>query len=216
VRAGFGWLAHACGAQGQAPYGRSTAVHAGALRRPDALAGIRGARRSLALGIAGRSWAGFRLASSRHGSRAPHVGPVEFRAFRAEVAAADPGASPAVDLGGRMAKNILEQGKGSVDTLLAQLVGRLDGVEGALVLAVGLKSDGSLDLAPLPAAADRGESVVRPYRVAARAFDRRVFQRALAAAGGSVPQAARLLQLPESTFRYRAGKLGLLGGGGRS
>jgi hypothetical protein len=51
---------------------------------------------------------------------------------------------------------------------------------------------------------------VRPYRTALRAFDRELFRAALARAGGQVPAAARLLRLPESTFRYRAARAGVL------
>ena len=74
-------------------------------------------------------------------------------------------------------------------------------------LAAGLSPDGSLSVAPLPKAPED----VRPYRVVAREFDRKVLRQALAAAEGNVPRAARLLRLPLSTFRYRAEKLGLVG-----
>jgi DNA-binding NtrC family response regulator len=60
------------------------------------------------------------------------------------------------------------------------------------------------------AATDPHALPVRPYRTALRAFDRELFRAALARTGGQVPAAARLLRLPESTFRYRAGKAGVL------
>jgi tetratricopeptide (TPR) repeat protein len=172
----------------------------------------------LRLGIPDRAWLGRHLAELEDVASRTDARPIaaEVRALRGEAAVTDPQRSAGAELADHFAKNVLEQGKGSVDTLLAQLVGQLDGADGALVLAVRLASDGNLSLAPLPATAERGEAVVRPYRIAARAFDRQVFRRALAATGGNVPQAARLLRLPESTFRYRAGKLGLLERSGRS
>jgi DNA-binding NtrC family response regulator len=56
---------------------------------------------------------------------------------------------------------------------------------------------------PAPAA-------TRTYRAAIREFDRGIFRAALHRAEGRIPDAARLLDLPESTFRYRAAKAGVL------
>ena len=49
------------------------------------------------------------------------------------------------------------------------------------------------------------DSVV-PYKVAALAFERATLSRALAACNGSASDAAQLLDIPESTFRYKARK----------
>jgi tetratricopeptide (TPR) repeat protein len=133
------------------------------------------------------------------------------RALRAEVAIRCPQPPAGTQLADDFAKNVLEHGSSSVDALLAQLIGQLGGSSGALVIAAQLKPDGRLSLTPVAAPPGTVPALVRPYRVAAREFDRGVFRQALAAAGGNVPRAAGMLQLPESTFRYRAWKAGLLG-----
>jgi DNA-binding NtrC family response regulator len=74
-----------------------------------------------------------------------------------------------------------------------------------------MSSGGRLSVDPIPEPTP-SSAVVVPFRKAALEFERRVFTEALAATGGNVPRAARLLRLPESTFRYRAGKLSLVEG----
>ncbi len=59
-------------------------------------------------------------------------------------------------------------------------------------------------------AAKPAPAAVRPYRAAVREFDRGIFRAALRRTEGHIPDAARLLGLPESTFRYRAAKAGVL------
>jgi DNA-binding NtrC family response regulator len=75
-----------------------------------------------------------------------------------------------------------------------------------VLAAVELARRGVLSLAPLPGGRP---DAVRPYRQAAEGFDRAVLTQALQASEGNVPHAARLLGLPESTFRYKARKLEL-------
>jgi DNA-binding NtrC family response regulator len=105
----------------------------------------------------------------------------------------------------------LTQGTSPIDVLLRDMVRQTRGAEGAIVFALGLGADGAVSVAPVPAPSPEPESpVVRPYRVVAREFDRKVFTQALAATGGNVREAARILRIPLSTFRYRAGKIGVL------
>lgn len=141
---------------------------------------------------------------------ARHVA-TELRALRGDVASRFPSPSVGEALAEEFVHHVVEQGKSVEETLLGELVLRLGGAGGALLLAVGLTAEGKLSLAPVPAPSGPLPATVRPYRVAARDFDRRLLRQALAAAGGNVPEAARLLCLPESTFRYRAAKLKLLG-----
>ncbi len=133
----------------------------------------------------------------------------EVAAVRGEVVSRFPPPRAGDELAARFVQNVVEQGRSAEETLLGELVSRLGG-GGALLLAVGLTPEGKLNIAPVPALAEQS-TTVRPYRVAAREFDRRILRQALAATGGNVPEAARLLCLPESTFRYRASKLKLLG-----
>jgi len=140
----------------------------------------------------------------------------ESRALRGEVAARFPPPAAGDVLAAEFVRHVVEQGKSAEETLLGELVLRLGGTGGALLLAVGLTADGKLSLAPVKTPSGSPATTVRPYRVAAREFDRRLFKQALAVAGGNVPEAARLLCLPESTFRYRATKLKLLGRAARS
>jgi DNA-binding NtrC family response regulator len=72
--------------------------------------------------------------------------------------------------------------------------------------AVELARRGVLSLAPIP---QSHPQAVVPYRDAAEVFDRRILSHALQASRGNIPEAARLLGLPESTFRYKARKLEL-------
>jgi arginine utilization regulatory protein len=90
--------------------------------------------------------------------------------------------------------------------------GNLAELRSCVASAFRLATGGKLSLAPIPKPSEPAAmATIVPYRAAVREFDRRVFSEALAATEGNVPRAARLLRLPESTFRYRAGKLELLG-----
>jgi hypothetical protein len=100
--------------------------------------------------------------------------------------------------------------RGSEDSFAARLERELEpwgARSGAVIVALDLDVDRRREAAGSPAGR---EPQVRPYRTALRAFDRELFRAALARTGGQVPAAARLLRLPESTFRYRAGKAGVL------
>lgn len=72
--------------------------------------------------------------------------------------------------------------------------------------AVELARRGAISLSPVPGSHPQA---VMPYRDAAEVFDRRLLTQALKASDGSVSEAARLLGLPESTFRYKARRLNL-------
>jgi tetratricopeptide (TPR) repeat protein len=130
--------------------------------------------------------------------------------LRERVAARFPTPAPSAQLAEDFAGTVLTRAEGSVDLMLRHLIEEVQGARGAVVVAIAVGPDGTLGVSPVPRALKPEVGVVRPYRVAARDFDRQVFRQALAATKGNVPRAARLLRLPESTFRYRAGRLGLL------
>jgi tetratricopeptide (TPR) repeat protein len=122
--------------------------------------------------------------------------------------------APGVQTDTRHLQLNLERGGSALESALGELMHELPGAAGAAVFVVGIDADGkplvsSIPRAKAPADSSR-DGRVRPYRLAVREFDRRVFREALAAASGNVHEAARQLRLPTSTFRYRAMKLGLL------
>lgn len=96
------------------------------------------------------------------------------------------------------------------DRALVDLISALQGARGAVVLILGLTAEGTLTAAPMPPAAERGVRKLRSYRVMVRDFERSIFRQALRVSRGNAPNAARLLQLSQSTFRYQAIKLGVL------
>ncbi len=104
----------------------------------------------------------------------------------------------------------LARGGNAVETALGELLQQLPGAAGAAVFVVGIDAGGRPIVSPIARSSEPREMGIRPYRVAVREFDRRLFREALAAATGNVHEAARQLRLPISTFRYRAIKLGLL------
>ena len=110
------------------------------------------------------------------------------------------------------ATKVLEERNGSLAVALDQLAHELHGAAGAIVVVVGIAPDGNLTATrfpSVPAPELKGEGI-RPYRDVIREVDRRVFRQALEATEGSAAQAAKLLRLPTSTFRYRAQQLGLV------
>jgi len=158
-----------------------------------------------------QGWRDLEQAAARTNARRVAEG---LRGLRGEVAMRCPGrpsdAEPAADF----APKVTAWGESSLDIIVQQLIRESGGTAGALVLVAGLTPEGRLSVVPVDKSPE-GEDV-RPYRVRAREFDRRIFRDALEAVGGNVPRAARLLRLPVSTFRYRAAKLGLLERGGDS
>lgn len=159
-----------------------------------------------------QAWIRSRIAILEEAASSTDARPVAagLEAVRGQVANRFPPATPVRQLAEDFASNVLARAEGSVDLLLRHLVGELEGARGAVVIAVGIGPEGALSLSSVPQAPKTELGVVRPYRVAAREFDRQIFRQALEAAEGNVPRAAQLLRLPVSTFRYRAGKLGLL------
>jgi transcriptional regulator with GAF, ATPase, and Fis domain len=53
------------------------------------------------------------------------------------------------------------------------------------------------------------ETMVLPYREAEIEFDYRILSQALRSTGGNALEAARLLDLPISTFRYKLRRIGI-------
>ena len=131
------------------------------------------------------------------------------RLVRGAFAERFPRRPAARDLAGDLQRK-LERGESAVEAALGELMQQLPGAAGAAVFVVGVDVDGRPMVSPIPRASDVPQGTVRPYRVAVREFDRKLFREALAAAAGNVHEAARQLRLPTSTFRYRAIKLGLL------
>ena len=104
----------------------------------------------------------------------------------------------------------LEQPGNLIEGALGELMQHLPGAAGAAVLVVGVDADGKPMVSAIPKASETREDRVRPYRLAVRELDQKLFKAALEATGGNIHDAAGQLGLPVSTFRYRATKLGLL------
>jgi len=101
---------------------------------------------------------------------------------------------------------------GQVGSALERALAPLGAEAGALIVALdvrpGSEIHGHTAAAGESPARATSRPALKPYRVALRDFDRELFRAALERTGYQVPAAARLLRLPESTFRYRAGKAG--------
>jgi hypothetical protein len=115
-------------------------------------------------------------------------------------------------LGRRLNALATEGGQDSFAARLQRALAPFGAEAGALIVALDVRPGSEIGGHPHAA----GESPARapsrpalkPYRAALRDFDRELFRAALERTGYQVPAAARLLRLPESTFRYRAGKAG--------
>ena len=154
-------------------------------------------------------WRALEEAAARTDARSVAIG---VRVIRGAIA--ERFARPAATEGlAGMVQRKLERGGNAIEAAMGELLQQLPEAAGAAVFVVGVDADGKPIVSPIPKASQvsrAGDGRVRPYRVAVREFDRKLFREALAAAGGNVHEAARQLRLPTSTFRYRASKLGLL------
>jgi transcriptional regulator with GAF, ATPase, and Fis domain len=108
------------------------------------------------------------------------------------------------------AEKVRREKNGSLAVALDRLAHELHGAAGAMVFVVGIAPDGNLTATRFPSAPEPKGDRIRPYRDVIREVDHRVFRQALEATEGSVAQAAKLLGLPNSTFRYRVQQLGLV------
>ena len=144
------------------------------------------------------------------------------RILRASVPRAIDHPIPAAadQLGRGFIQNLAQRPEKPFDVALGDIIHDMEGATGAVVFVVGLGPDGRTVITPIPKSHEASPPIpkphetalptVRPYRIAAREFDRQIFRDALIATGGNALEAARLLRLPTSTFRYRAEKLKLL------
>jgi hypothetical protein len=149
------------------------------------------------------SWRGALARAARETDAPPIAQAVRALALAAHSPA--PSATETRGLAARLAAVAAEPGKESFAVRLERELAPWGARAGAVIVALELEPSGER-----VAATDPHALPVRPYRTALRAFDRELFRAALARTGGQVPAAARLLRLPESTFRYRAGKAGVL------